>query len=877
MEYQRYIKILGVIIGFLFVLIFPTKSFAFSGTGSGTDIDPYVVMTCEQLQEIQDDATGYYVLGQDVDCSDTINWNSGLGFLPIGGGQDFWGVLDGMGFTIYDLYIDRPEDYSVGLFHTIEGGIVGSLTLERAYIRGYSKVGALVSNSAGGEYYYVNVVDSSVIAEASSSEVGGLIGYSSEELILEGCTFEGIVTGNYKVGGIVGYIYGSGDITDLINYGSVSGKSEVGGLVGYAEEGVSVTNSHNTGEISGYRRVGGIVGYSYGNSTITNSYNLGVINGYYRVGGLVGSVENQVIIGESYNEGNIYSFIEDYEIDIIPTYFDEYICVGGLVGAGWKADLEKVYNEGNIQAIGGSRSVGGLIGCGGLIDIQESYNVGDITTQLVLSNMILLDGVGGLLGIGVNGIIKNSYNTGSFDMSKWESTSEAFEVDQYAPYLGGLAGVTIVSDIENSYSNTSVDINDIGSSGIETAIGGLIGAEFMEEGLLSDMVNILGKPFVERITVFFLKIVNNFANLVLENYSSSYEKVYVGGLIGRLNITFCEGEDCDLDLAVLNNSWWSSSIVRAIGLVMSPNGPSPFDNDESADHYERAGSMDIFKTYSHKVYNTDPDWDFDTIWSNVYDGKGYPVLGIQNLVMPSAPVSNVASGTYSTGFNVSLSSTGSSSIRYTVNGSVPTCSTGTVYTTSIPISVTSVIRAVGCIDGIASSVSEFTYVISQPQTETPTSPVIDTTPSLTTVITRRNVTYTYIPPLEEEVEEDEVEEIVVEEKDDEKSVEYRIRIVDNKGNVLAGAKVIIEGREYLTDENGEVVIQDFEKGEYIIRVIYDGKEYEQSLVLGKEDEVHEIIVENSKKFPWWVVIVLSSVIVLSFLYKGINKSESQYA
>ena len=297
------VTFLAIVCFFLFS--FPFKVDAFSGTGSGTDIDPYVIMTCEQLQEIQDDATGYYVLGQNIDCSDTINWNSGLGFLPMG--DRISGSLDEWDLPIYDLYINRQKIIVLGFFIQSKEDS-GELTLERAYIRGYSKVGALVSNSAGGEYYYVNVVDSSVVAAGySDSKVGGLIGYSDEELILEGCTFEGTVTGENIVGGIIGHLYGSGDISDSINYGAISGKSEVGGLVGYAEEGVSVTNSHNTGEISGLRRVGGIVGYSYGNTTIASSYNLGIINGYYRVGGLVGSVENQVIIEESYNEGNIVS------------------------------------------------------------------------------------------------------------------------------------------------------------------------------------------------------------------------------------------------------------------------------------------------------------------------------------------------------------------------------------------------------------------------------------------------------------------------------------------------------------------------------------------------------------------------------------------
>ncbi len=89
---------------------------------------PFVITTCAQLQEIQDSTISNYVLGQDLDCSVSATWHYDeesqeyRGFVPIGGGDDFDGVCDGMGYTIYDLYINRPSEYHVGLFNTIEGG-----------------------------------------------------------------------------------------------------------------------------------------------------------------------------------------------------------------------------------------------------------------------------------------------------------------------------------------------------------------------------------------------------------------------------------------------------------------------------------------------------------------------------------------------------------------------------------------------------------------------------------------------------------------------------------------------------------------------------------------------------------------------------------
>ena len=56
---------------------------AFTGTGSGTEIDPYVITTVEQLQEMNDDLDAHYVLGNDIDAGATATWNDGAGFAPI--------------------------------------------------------------------------------------------------------------------------------------------------------------------------------------------------------------------------------------------------------------------------------------------------------------------------------------------------------------------------------------------------------------------------------------------------------------------------------------------------------------------------------------------------------------------------------------------------------------------------------------------------------------------------------------------------------------------------------------------------------------------------------------------------------------------------
>ena len=89
---------------------------AFSGSGSGTVGSPYVITNVTQLQEIENNLTAYYELGNDIDASATSGWNGGLGFDPVGSsGTPFIGSLDGKGFKVSGLVIVRNADSFIGL------------------------------------------------------------------------------------------------------------------------------------------------------------------------------------------------------------------------------------------------------------------------------------------------------------------------------------------------------------------------------------------------------------------------------------------------------------------------------------------------------------------------------------------------------------------------------------------------------------------------------------------------------------------------------------------------------------------------------------------------------------------------------------------
>ena len=227
-----------------------------------------IITLAEDLQKIGVDPDfpldGSYVLAGDIDASATETWNEGLGFDPIGEWDiddpsvAFTGILDGQGFTISGLYINRPDEDIVGLFSVIGlGGEVRNLGLEGGSVTGRHDVGGLAGRIVGG------VVTNSYATSA--------------------------VTGGFDVGGLAGRISNGGALSNSYATGAVTGTTRVGGLVGWTVSG-SVTNSYAMGEITGNSSVGGLVGSNSG--AVSSSYAVGVVAGNTFVGGLVGISSN---------------------------------------------------------------------------------------------------------------------------------------------------------------------------------------------------------------------------------------------------------------------------------------------------------------------------------------------------------------------------------------------------------------------------------------------------------------------------------------------------------------------------------------------------------------------------------------------------------
>lgn len=189
------------------------------------------ITTVEQLQAMNDNLSDHYVLGNDIDASATAGWNGGLGFDPIGTRIDdyFAGSFDGRGYTIYNLYINRPFANNVGLFGYIgTGSIAKNVGLVNVYVYGSFSVGGLVGYNAG------TVSNSYSTGTTRGFYVGGFVGTNDGTISnsYSTCSVIGdFVAGGSAVGGFVGYNYG-GTIYNSYSKGPVSGSSHIGGFAG---------------------------------------------------------------------------------------------------------------------------------------------------------------------------------------------------------------------------------------------------------------------------------------------------------------------------------------------------------------------------------------------------------------------------------------------------------------------------------------------------------------------------------------------------------------------------------------------------------------------------------------------------------------------
>ena len=154
------------------------------------------------------------------------------------------GTFDGQGHEIRDLFINRPDEFAVGLLsYLVVGGIVKNVGVVNVTVLGYNVVGSLVGENGGG--------------------------------IVSSCYSTGNVSGHAAIGGLVGRNIGT--ITNSYSTGRVTGSFDVGGLVGQQHPECTISNSYSSCTLAGrlgpeglVAGIGGLVGENGG--AVINSF-----------------------------------------------------------------------------------------------------------------------------------------------------------------------------------------------------------------------------------------------------------------------------------------------------------------------------------------------------------------------------------------------------------------------------------------------------------------------------------------------------------------------------------------------------------------------------------------------------------------------------
>ena len=106
-------------------------------------------------------------------------------------------------------------------------------------------------------------------------------------------------------------------------------------------------------------------------------------------------------------------------------------------------------------------------------------------------------------------------------------------------------------------------------------------------------------------------------------------------------------------------------------------------------------------------------------WEGTYQlSTGISTTTVNGTVIV-APTASPVAGTYTSTQSVTLAAAGASSIYYTTDGTIPACSTGTVYAGAISVGSSQTIQAISCYpENHSSNVVSFAYTINIPNTST---------------------------------------------------------------------------------------------------------------------------------------------------------------
>ena len=406
------------------------------------------IYTAQDLDNIRNNLSGKFILMNDIDLSVYPNW------IPVGSSsQPFIGILDGNGYIIRDLQINRDLS-SVGYL-----GLFG-----------YTGNASVVKNCG--------LIADIFVSSTSNVYVSGFVAYANTGSTIENCFFDGKINVNVQstsyIGGILAYGYNDIILNNCYNYADLTstGSSRIGGILGeirhssypFGNEGLTnyLINLHNKGNInftSGY--VGGVAGrlsFDYVKISLARASNQGNISTSNHssqtcyIGGIIGDFPSEGSLSNCNNVGNIDVSVNtsgDIRIGGIAGYFGKYL---GDIRYSSCGNLGNINIKNNSTDTASTIYTGGIVGytySQGYYNITMSscYNVGNI--EVSTAGRAYVSGIAGLATSNYTRQANSCCNAGKLNVQA--STKNISEIGNFT-----ITSCYFLSDNNNGDSTTNL-------------------------------------------------------------------------------------------------------------------------------------------------------------------------------------------------------------------------------------------------------------------------------------------------------------------------------------------------------------------------------------------------------------------------------------
>ena len=317
------------------------KDASFSGEGSGTESDPWIISQDNEWSEIV--ASGesfvgcYFKISEDY----SLDFSEEEEVTPL---DYFNGSIDGNGTTIKLGTRTVSSEKTAVLFNYLGlKSCISNFTVEGDVTITANFGGTLIGKTCGT---VENVVSNVTVTQINGAQNGGgLIGYTYGEAQITNCSYTGtFTTAGRSSGGVIGQAFMT-YITNCYNAGTMTAPLDsadlyiiyTGGVVGYAHQS-TLTGCYNKGVINTMANgSGGVAGYVGDSSVVTNCYNIGTVTS---TGQFLGGVAGRLIESEMSGCYNAST----------GTVSASEVNTAGVLAYSYYSTVSNCWNEGSVSA-----------------------------------------------------------------------------------------------------------------------------------------------------------------------------------------------------------------------------------------------------------------------------------------------------------------------------------------------------------------------------------------------------------------------------------------------------------------------------------------------------------------------------------------------